>query len=133
MIALGWVTTDMSGVHRNGKIEIVGRVRLQDAEDLARHYTPGVAELAEQAGREPGRARGLTGKGNAIAIVTDGSALLGLGDQGPRTAGRAAGKSRGKAARTTPTVDSSFVRRPAGLPPLCVSIVIRSWARPRYG
>lgn len=55
MIALGWVTTDMSGVHRNGKIEIVGRVRLQDAEDLARHYTPGVAELDRPAANPAGR------------------------------------------------------------------------------
>jgi malate dehydrogenase (oxaloacetate-decarboxylating) len=76
----------MSGVQRNGKIEIVSRVRLEDAEDLARHYTPGVAELAEQVGREPDRAQELTVKGNAVAIVTDGSALLGLGDQGPLAA-----------------------------------------------
>jgi malic enzyme len=45
----------MSGVHRNGKIEIVGRVRLQDAEDLARHYTPGVAELDRPAANPAGR------------------------------------------------------------------------------
>ncbi|MCE3554395.1 NADP-dependent malic enzyme [Pseudonocardia sp. RS11V-5] len=71
---------------RAGKIEIRARVELDDADDLAVHYTPGVAEAAKRIAAEPSRSRTETVKGNAVAIVSDGSALLGLGDQGPAAA-----------------------------------------------
>lgn len=76
----------MSGGSRNGKIKVLSSVRLDNAEDLSPHYTPGVAQLAERVGRDVDQARALTIKGNAVAVVSDGSALLGLGDRGPLAA-----------------------------------------------
>ena len=66
-----------------GKIEVVSRVRVEDSHDLSLAYTPGVAEpcLAIQA--DPDRSYSLTRRHNLVAVVTDGTAVLGLGDIGP--------------------------------------------------
>ena len=69
-----------------GKVEVVARVELSDADDLAKHYTPGVAELAERVADDPSALARETVKANSVAIVSDGSALLGLGDRGPAAA-----------------------------------------------
>ncbi|WP_238605584.1 hypothetical protein [Amycolatopsis sp. Poz14] len=69
-----------------GKIQVTTRVRLDDADDLAEHYTPGVAELAKRVAEDPSVLARETVRSNSVAIVSDGSALLGLGDQGPAAA-----------------------------------------------
>ena len=72
--------------HLGGKIEITPRRAILNWEDLSLIYTPGVAGVSEAISRNPDIAYKLTIKGNAVAIVTDGSAVLGLGDLGPAAA-----------------------------------------------
>ncbi|HVV11378.1 NAD(P)-dependent malic enzyme [Amycolatopsis sp.] len=72
--------------HSRGKIETALRVELEDAGDLSEHYTPGVAEVAKRVAEDPEALRRETVRANSVAIVSDGSALLGLGDQGPAAA-----------------------------------------------
>ncbi|HEX4723924.1 MAG TPA: malic enzyme-like NAD(P)-binding protein [Pseudonocardiaceae bacterium] len=72
--------------HSRGKIETALRVGLDDADDLSRHYTPGVADVARRVAEDTAALRRETVKANSVAIVSDGSALLGLGDQGPAAA-----------------------------------------------
>jgi malate dehydrogenase (oxaloacetate-decarboxylating) len=67
--------------HR-GKLEIHSKVPLKTKYDLSRAYTPGVAEVCRQIAKNPNLAYRYTLKGNTIAIVTDGSAVLGLGNIG---------------------------------------------------
>jgi malate dehydrogenase (oxaloacetate-decarboxylating) len=69
-----------------GKVEVTTRVTLDTPEDLAEHYTPGVADQAKRVVDDPSVLARETVKGNSVAIVSDGSALLGLGDQGPAAA-----------------------------------------------
>ncbi|WP_318306724.1 NAD(P)-dependent malic enzyme [Amycolatopsis solani] len=69
-----------------GKVEVAVRVALDTPEDLAEHYTPGVADQAEQVADDPSVLGRETVKANSVAIVSDGSALLGLGDRGPAAA-----------------------------------------------
>lgn len=66
-----------------GKVEIVPRVPIRGIEDFAIWYTPGVAEPCLQIKAEPAKVWQLTNKWNNVAIVTDGSRVLGLGDIGP--------------------------------------------------
>lgn len=66
-----------------GKIEIRSRMRLESQEDLSIAYTPGVARPCEVIGKDPKAAWDLTWKGRTVAVVSDGSAILGLGDLGP--------------------------------------------------
>jgi malate dehydrogenase (oxaloacetate-decarboxylating) len=68
----------------SGTFEISPLVEVHDHEDLARVYTPGVAELVERAAADDSAVTRVTGAGNRIFVVTDGSAILGLGDVGPR-------------------------------------------------
>ncbi|HOV80134.1 MAG TPA: NAD-dependent malic enzyme [Bacillota bacterium] len=72
--------------HLGGKIEISAKRPLSNWEDLSLVYTPGVAEVSEAISKEPNMAYKLTMKGNSVAIVTDGSAVLGLGSLGPSAA-----------------------------------------------
>ena len=66
-----------------GKIEVRSRMRLESQDDLSLAYTPGVARPCEEIARNPGSAWELTWKGRTVAVVSDGSAVLGLGDIGP--------------------------------------------------
>ena len=67
-----------------GKIEVVSKIKLNTAEDLGLAYTPGVAEPCKEIYQNPELIYDYTNKGNMIAIVTDGSAVLGLGNIGTR-------------------------------------------------
>lgn len=69
--------------HLGGKIEMAPRRRIENWEDLSLVYTPGVAVISETLAQEPEMAYKLTMKGNTVAIVTDGTAVLGLGNLGP--------------------------------------------------
>ncbi|MGH8979575.1 MAG: NAD-dependent malic enzyme [Acidimicrobiales bacterium] len=72
--------------HLGGAIEVVPRTRIRTRDDLSRVYTPGVARVASQIAARPESAWNLTGKGNTVAVVTDGTAVLGLGNVGPLAA-----------------------------------------------
>ncbi|MCW0212833.1 MAG: NAD-dependent malic enzyme [Pseudonocardia sp.] len=69
-------------VHLGGKIEIQSKVSLRNRDDLSRAYTPGVARVCQAIAANPADARRLTIKRNTVAVVTDGSAVLGLGNLG---------------------------------------------------
>ncbi len=69
-----------------GKLGIVSRIPIHSREDLAIAYTPGVARPCEVIAADPKRARDLTIKRNSVAVVSDGSAVLGLGNIGPEAA-----------------------------------------------
>ena len=70
-------------LHRGGKMEIVSTVPLRDRDDLSLAYTPGVAEVCTAIAADPALAWDYTWKSNVVAVVTDGTAVLGLGDIGP--------------------------------------------------
>ncbi|MBI3595444.1 MAG: NAD-dependent malic enzyme [Nitrospirae bacterium] len=73
-------------LHLGGKIEVVCKSPLKTRDDLSRAYTPGVGRICEAIARNPDDVYRLTMKKNSVAIVTDGSAVLGLGNIGPRAA-----------------------------------------------
>ena len=73
-------------VHLGGKIEVTSKVPLRNRDDLSRAYTPGVARVCQAIAENPEDARRLTIKRNTVAVVTDGSAVLGLGNIGPAAA-----------------------------------------------
>ncbi len=73
-------------LHRGGKMGVQSTVALSSREDLAIAYTPGVAKVCEAIAQRPELARDYTWTGHAVAVVTDGSAVLGLGNIGPRAA-----------------------------------------------
>lgn len=73
-------------MHLGGKLEIRSKVPLRNRDDLSMAYTPGVARVCEAIAASPEDARRLTIKRNTIAVVTDGTAVLGLGDIGPLAA-----------------------------------------------
>jgi malate dehydrogenase (oxaloacetate-decarboxylating) len=73
-------------MHQGGKIEIHNKYPLKTRDDLSMAYTPGVARVCTAIAEEPTRAFELTIKRNMVAVVTDGSAVLGLGDIGPEAA-----------------------------------------------
>ena len=72
--------------HIGGKIEMKPKRPIQNREDLSRVYTPGVAAVCEAIAQDPYKAYKLTIKRNTVAIVSDGTAVLGLGDIGPYAA-----------------------------------------------
>ncbi len=73
-------------MHLGGKIEVVPKMPLKTRADLSMAYTPGVARVCEAIHRDPDKAFTLTIKKNTVAVVTDGTAVLGLGDIGPAAA-----------------------------------------------
>ena len=73
-------------LHLVGKIEIASKVPLKTRDDLSRAYTPGVARISQAIVDDPSNVRRLTMKRNTVAVVTDGSAVLGLGNIGPAAA-----------------------------------------------
>ncbi len=73
-------------MHLGGKLEVVPKVPLKHRDDLSRAYTPGVARVCMAIAANPDDARRLTIKRNTVAVVTDGSAVLGLGNIGPAAA-----------------------------------------------
>jgi malate dehydrogenase (oxaloacetate-decarboxylating) len=73
-------------LHRGGKMEVAATVPLRDRADLSLAYTPGVAEVCTAIAEQPELAYDYTWKSNVVAVVTDGTAVLGLGDIGPLAA-----------------------------------------------
>nr|WP_245620535.1 NAD-dependent malic enzyme [Cryptosporangium arvum] len=73
-------------LHLGGKIEVTPKVNLRTRDELSRAYTPGVARVCLAIAENPEDARRLTIKRNTVAVVTDGSAVLGLGNIGPAAA-----------------------------------------------
>jgi len=77
------VSDDVLKAHEGGKIHMKGRLEIRSLADLQRVYTPGVANVCELIKNDPIQANYFTGISNTVAIVTDGTAILGLGDIGP--------------------------------------------------
>ena len=73
-------------LHIGGKIEVASKVPLRNRDDLSMAYTPGVGRVSMAIAENPQDVSRLTVKGNSVAVVTDGSAVLGLGNIGPRAA-----------------------------------------------
>ncbi|MCA1838350.1 MAG: NAD-dependent malic enzyme, partial [Actinobacteria bacterium] len=73
-------------MHLGGKIEMKSKMQIRTRDDLSMAYTPGVARVCRAIAEEPERAFNLTIKRNTVAVVSDGTAVLGLGDIGPRAA-----------------------------------------------
>ncbi|MBO0820780.1 MAG: ATP-grasp domain-containing protein, partial [Nocardiopsaceae bacterium] len=72
--------------HEGGKLEVRSKVPLRTRDELARYYTPGFTRAAQAIAADPGGAYRWSIKGNTVAIVTDGTAVSGLGDLGPEAA-----------------------------------------------
>jgi malate dehydrogenase (oxaloacetate-decarboxylating) len=73
-------------MHAGGKLEVVPKSPLRDRRDLSMAYTPGVADVSRAIAANPGLLDVYTGRGNTVAVVSDGTAVLGLGDIGPGAA-----------------------------------------------
>ncbi len=73
-------------LHKGGKIEVTPHVPIKTRDDLSMAYTPGVARVCTAIHQDPSIVWNLTIKGHSVAIVTDGTAVLGLGDIGPHAA-----------------------------------------------
>jgi malate dehydrogenase (oxaloacetate-decarboxylating) len=73
-------------MHLGGKIEIVPRSPIKTRDDLSMAYTPGVARISRAIAEDPAKVWSLTAKQHLVAVVTDGSAVLGLGNVGPEAA-----------------------------------------------
>ncbi len=76
------VTDDILETHRRGSIEVISRAKLRSLTDLRMVYTPGVASVCEEVKKNPAAAWGLTGICDRVAIITNGTAVLGLGNIG---------------------------------------------------
>ena len=70
-------------LHAGGKVHVISRIPVNDRDDLSMAYTPGVARICTAVAAEPHRSHELTIRKNTVAIVSDGTAVLGLGDIGP--------------------------------------------------
>ncbi|WP_017325173.1 NAD-dependent malic enzyme [Synechococcus sp. PCC 7336] len=85
-VAIELVCDRTFNLHRGGKIHILSKIEILSASDLAMVYTPGVGRICKAIVQDPPSVYDLTVKGNAVGIVTDGSAVLGLGNIGPEAA-----------------------------------------------
>ena len=85
-VRVGSVSDRTFLLHKGGKIEITGKVAVDTRDDLSMVYTPGVARVSTAIHEDPSKAWALTIKSNTVAVVTDGTAVLGLGDIGPAAA-----------------------------------------------
>jgi malate dehydrogenase (oxaloacetate-decarboxylating) len=82
-IEVGSVSDRVFLVHLGGKLEVQSRIPVKTRDDLSMAYTPGVARVCTAIERDPSAVWNLTVKQNSVAVVTDGTAVLGLGDIGP--------------------------------------------------
>jgi malate dehydrogenase (oxaloacetate-decarboxylating) len=85
-VVVGKVSDRTFLAHLGGKLTIESKLPIRNRDDLSLIYTPGVARICEAIVKDPSDARRLTIKRNTIAVVTDGSAVLGLGNIGPLAA-----------------------------------------------
>ena len=85
-VVIGKVSDRTFLMHLGGKIEMESKHPIRNRDDLSMIYTPGVARVCLAIAKNPEDARRLTIKRNSIAVVTDGSAVLGLGNIGPQAA-----------------------------------------------
>jgi len=85
-VVVGKVSDRTFLAHLGGKLTIESKLPIRNRDDLSLIYTPGVARICEAIAKDPSDARRLTIKRNTIAVVTDGSAVLGLGNIGPLAA-----------------------------------------------
>ena len=85
-VEIGKVSDRTFLVHLGGKLEVVPKLPIRNRDDLSLIYTPGVARVCLAIAANPEDARRLTIKRNTVAVVTDGSAVLGLGNIGPLAA-----------------------------------------------
>jgi malate dehydrogenase (oxaloacetate-decarboxylating) len=85
-VEVEWVLDRTFELHHRGKIEVNSTVPVKTRDDLSMAYTPGVARVCTAIAEDPERAWSLTIKGNTVAVVSDGTAVLGLGDIGPEAA-----------------------------------------------
>ncbi len=77
------ITDDVIRAHIGGKIRVENKRQVRDRYDLALVYTPGVGRISQMIADDPSEAYRLTIKSNSVAVITDGTAVLGLGDIGP--------------------------------------------------
>lgn len=80
------VVDGVEAIHNGGKIDVISRLELKDGDDLAMAYTPGVGRMCTMIANDPPRVWDLTGRRNAVAVLSNGTAVLGLGDIGPEAA-----------------------------------------------
>jgi malate dehydrogenase (oxaloacetate-decarboxylating) len=85
-VTIGKVSDRTFLMHLGGKIEMSSKLPIRNRDDLSMIYTPGVARVCMAIAENPDDARRLTIKRNSVAVVTDGSAVLGLGNIGPKAA-----------------------------------------------
>ncbi|MED3938718.1 NAD-dependent malic enzyme [Priestia megaterium] len=82
-IILHTVSDEVLHAHEGGKIQMKSKMKIESIADLRRVYTPGVANVCRAIQEQPDKAKIYTSIGNTVAIVTDGTAILGLGNIGP--------------------------------------------------
>jgi len=80
------VTDRIFEQHRNGKLGVVSNIRVRTRNDLSMAYTPGVGRVSRAIADNPEQVWDFTFRGNTVAVLTDGTAVLGLGDIGPEAA-----------------------------------------------
>ena len=73
-------------LHQGGKVEIAPRTPIEGPDDLSLAYTPGVGRVSQAIADTPDLVWSLTGRSNAVAVLSNGTAVLGLGDIGPEAA-----------------------------------------------